>query len=342
MLLLAVKTIQVGLALASQTGQLPPTDQKAWEQVASSVVTVQRSGRPFNVAVCISSQGLFLSYSPGIKGALQARMNDGRAITLVPVSTDSRSRLALYQASPWLPDFAKPVQLSAGDPAPGTKLLAAMTTGVAKVMVSSSNGFGFFGKDPRPMPLYDVRFEGESPQVAGALLFTYRGELVSIACAVLGSSPQIKTGPGFTTDPQRNFGQQAQGGGSLNGGGQTNNMGPSQLTVAYTPSLSAMRRVVDGFLAPTHQVVYPAIGIYCIDDPLGGAQIRQLVSGGPAFLAGIGLGDVIVSMNGAPIKDQVAFAKVIFGLKIGEKLKLEIRRAGQLISKEVLVGKQSG
>lgn len=335
MWLSAAKAFQVGLALANQTGQLPPTDQRAWEQVQASVVTIQQNGRPFNMAVCISSQGLFMSFAPGVNGALQAKLHDGRAITLVPVTTDSHSRLALYQASPWLPEFAKPVQLAISEPTAGSKLVAAMTSGVAKVMVSSPNGFGVFGKDRRPMPLYDIRFEGESPQVAGALLFTYKGELVSIACAVLRNPAQSKTLQGITVEPQRAFGQQG-------GSGSQNNMGPSALTVAYSPALSAMRRVVEGFLAPTHRVIYPAIGVYCVDDPMGGAQIQRLVAGGPAFLAGIGLGDVIVTMNGATIKDQVAFAKVIFGLKVGEKLKIEIRRGGQILAKEVVVGKQAG
>ena len=46
-------------------------------------------------------------------------------------------------------------------------------------------------------------------------------------------------------------------------------------------------------------------------------------------------------MNGTAIKDQVGFAKVMFGLKVGEKLRLDIRRGPQIISKFVIVGKQT-
>ncbi len=332
MWLSAVSAFQVGIAFVSQTGQLRPTEQKVWEGIEPSVVRVTTNGRPTNMAVCIGSQGLFMAYTPGTQSAMQARLTDGRGITLVPVSVDGFSKLGLYQASPWLPEFAKPIKVSAAEPAEGTGLLAAMTTGIAKVMVSSSNVFGVFEKGRRALPLYDIRFEGDSQQVAGALLFNYNGELLSVACAVLKSNAVGKGLP--TSSFAQSQSHQAVPVGQ-------SNMGPIAQTVAYSPALGAIRRVVDGFLAPTHRVVYPTIGLFCVNDAQGGAQIQSLVSGGPAFLAGIALGDTIVSMNGTTIKDQVGFAKVMFALKVGERLRLEIRRGPQIISKEVIVGKQT-
>lgn len=60
-----------------------------------------------------------------------------------------------------------------------------------------------------------------------------------------------------------------------------------------------------------------------------GIQVGEVASGGPAWLAGIREGDVLVSLNGQPIDDARAFLFQIAQYEPGTQIELDVRRENQ-------------
>lgn len=64
-----------------------------------------------------------------------------------------------------------------------------------------------------------------------------------------------------------------------------------------------------------------------------GAYIVNVVSGGPAFDAGIEVGDIIFKVDGQPLTDKDGgLAKIISEKNVGDKLNFEVWRSGEILS----------
>jgi serine protease Do len=74
-----------------------------------------------------------------------------------------------------------------------------------------------------------------------------------------------------------------------------------------------------------------------LKDP-SGALVSQPEANGPAIQAGINSGDVIVAVNGTPIKDGRGLAQSVAGLMPGTTVKLDVIRSGQSRSVNVTLG----
>jgi serine protease Do len=70
----------------------------------------------------------------------------------------------------------------------------------------------------------------------------------------------------------------------------------------------------------------------------GGVLVDEAVADGPAAKAGIASGDVIASVDGAPIKDAAALSKTISGTAPGTSIKLGVIHDGQTRSIAVALG----
>ncbi len=96
------------------------------------------------------------------------------------------------------------------------------------------------------------------------------------------------------------------------------------------PSRMAMR--IAAQLASTGEVAYAGIGVSTKDapathaDPRPGAQVDQVQAGGPADIAGLRRGDVIISVDGEPIPNSKAFRALILAQPIGVKLAISHKR----------------
>jgi S1-C subfamily serine protease len=76
-------------------------------------------------------------------------------------------------------------------------------------------------------------------------------------------------------------------------------------------------------------------------DRVQGVQIINMWREEPAFRAGLKPGDVIVSFNGTPIKDEGQFMRLMVDSKVGSIAKVEVIREGQRRSFDVPVARMA-
>ncbi len=72
-----------------------------------------------------------------------------------------------------------------------------------------------------------------------------------------------------------------------------------------------------------------------------GALVNQVQPGMPAARAGISAGDVILKVDGQPVDDAAMLSRVIASRKPGDKVKVDLLRAGKASSLEVALGEMS-
>ena len=71
---------------------------------------------------------------------------------------------------------------------------------------------------------------------------------------------------------------------------------------------------------------------------VAGAVMAAVTTGQPADRAGIQMGDVVVGLNGSPIRTQAQFMEELARLRPGERATLDIIRYGQRLQKTVQLG----
>jgi serine protease Do len=75
-----------------------------------------------------------------------------------------------------------------------------------------------------------------------------------------------------------------------------------------------------------------------------GVLVNDVDSGSPAEDAGVRVGDVIVAVNGEPVRDFEEARRALFGVQVGDRLQLDVLRKGEahrfdLVMKELASGK---
>lgn len=75
-------------------------------------------------------------------------------------------------------------------------------------------------------------------------------------------------------------------------------------------------------------------------DKQEGVIVASVLRGGPAHLAGLKVGDIVLELDGSPVKDSVAFLNEIAPLKPGAALPLTILREGRRYKIEVQIGER--
>jgi serine protease Do len=104
---------------------------------------------------------------------------------------------------------------------------------------------------------------------------------------------------------------------------------PADVADSITKELMAGHKISRGYLGATIQPVTPDIA-----DSVGipgkkGALVAELVPGGPAEKAGVMPGDVVMSVNGHPVKDSTDLTRQVAASHTGDTLSLVVMRAGQ-------------
>lgn len=279
-------------------------------------------------------------------------------MSFLVVSRDAPSQLALIKAESgyekMTPVKAPPVGLASG-----RGLLAVLSTGPIRAELTSSQKIGVLSSSRRLVPLNEIRFEAPGGPLGNALVFTREGNFVGAIYATL-NAPANQNGFGSQS------GQAGQGGimpiaqgpsqdacprETQNGlptqkgivpseitQNQKYGLGPLSLVVAYTPSAEITAKAFSGFLSEDKTPKYAALGVMCKDAIGGGALVQSIDAGSAAAKAGMLANDVIESMGGFPVKNQIDFAKLLYKQEPGQKLAIRVRRVGVIHNFEATLG----
>ncbi len=107
---------------------------------------------------------------------------------------------------------------------------------------------------------------------------------------------------------------------------------PAELAASITKQLIATGHIVRGYLGVAIQTVTPDIAA---SEGLGdgrGALVGDVTAGGPAARAGVQLGDIILSVNGHPVKSSEELSQVTANVPPGGALVMEILRNGRRLT----------
>ncbi|MBI2166203.1 MAG: trypsin-like peptidase domain-containing protein [Chloroflexi bacterium] len=95
-----------------------------------------------------------------------------------------------------------------------------------------------------------------------------------------------------------------------------------------------------GYMGVRTASVTPALATSYGLSVSAGVIILGLVRGGPAEAAGLGVGDIVVAMDGQPISNTARFTAFLASHQAGTKVKVEYYRGGRKLSVDVTLGEQ--
>jgi putative serine protease PepD len=142
--------------------------------------------------------------------------------------------------------------------------------------------------------------------------------------------------PGNSGGPLLNSGGQVIG---VNSQIETAGSGGGNVGVGFAVSANLVRQVVPK-LAGGQAIARPYIGIQSTDAPGGGAEIVTVNPNTPGDQAGLIEGDVIKKVDGQSIQQADDVSQSIAGKKPGDKVKIEVQRAGRTETITVTLGKR--
>ena len=333
----------VSLALMTLVGRHDQDEQfwGAWKNIQPSVVRIYRAGERIGTGVMIDPSGYFIARQPIRQGEpLTGETSSGKFFPLTRVSEDSASGLVLLESptamvSGILAAQVVPHAIHKGDP-----VLIVLADSVESGQVTNPDRLGVMTAKNRLIPLAEYNLESATPALAGAPVFNYRGELVGLLNANLatGAYPRrvIRVAVRFVEREPR------QQPGTYLVSPQVRNYGPASLTVAYSLGPDWLRRVITGFLSPSHEVQHPWIGVFVRDSLSGGAYVDAVEPESPAFDAGMRRGDVIFKLGEYAIPNQMAYARVLLLQEVGRQVKIGFFRDGEPITTMLTVSRARG
>lgn len=113
---------------------------------------------------------------------------------------------------------------------------------------------------------------------------------------------------------------------------------PSDIADAITRQLISGGKVARGYLGVTIASVTPEIAESLGLSSRSGAYINEVTPGGPAAQGGLQVGDIVVRMNGQPVKDNLDLTRRVGMARAGDTIRLEVMRNGRLVPLSVRSG----
>ena len=110
---------------------------------------------------------------------------------------------------------------------------------------------------------------------------------------------------------------------------------PADVANAVTRQLISSGKVVRGYIGALVQPVTPEIAASLGLGEARGALVAQLTPGGPAELAGLKPGDLILTLNGRDVTSANDLTRQVALARAGEVLRIGVRRDGQLRTVDV-------
>ncbi len=258
----------------------------------------------------LSQDGTILTNHHVVDGAdtVTVTLSDDREYSARVVGSDPHTDVAL-------------VQIEGAKDLPTVRLGSSEALRVGDWVVAIGNPFGLDhtvtagivsgkGREIGAGP-YDQFIQTDAsinPGNSGGPLFNLRGEVVGINTAIVGQ------GIGFAV--------------------------PIDLVKEMLEDLRTDGKVARGWVGVGLQDLDPALARRLGADGQKGAVLSQVYADTPASKAGLRPGDLVVALDGAPVKDSGAVVRAIGSKRPGEKVSLEILRDGRNKQVQVELGRR--
>jgi serine protease Do len=245
---------------------------------------------------------------------VEVLMDDGRTLPAKIVGTDPKTDLALLKVEEGGP--FKYVELASEAPRIGDWVLAVGNpfglggTVTAGIVSASARDIG---AGP-----YDDFLQIDAPVNrgnSGGPTFNQKGQVVGVNTAIASPSGG-NVGIAFAI--------------------------PSETVRNVVTQLREKGTVERGYLGVHIQLVSKDIAASVGLERSEGAIVVQVEEGGPAAKAGIRTGDVVVSVNGNPVKDARDLSRMVASLGVGSTANLQVWRDGKRHEMAVTIARMSG
>lgn len=265
--------------------------------------------------VIVSPEGYLLTNHHVIANAseVDVRLADGREVPATLVGTDPETDIAVLK----IDLAALPVvalgdidTLRVGDPvlAIGNPFNVGLTVTAGIVSALGRNRLG--------LSTFENFIQTDAainPGNSGGALVDARGALVGINTAIYSRS-----------------------GGSLGIGFAV----PVDLAREVMEALVAQGRVIRGWIGVEPQELTPELASTLGMSERTGVLITAVLQDGPAAVAGVRPGDVVVRIDGRPVDTPAALLRVVAALQPMKKARLELRRNDRALALDLTVGER--
>jgi S1-C subfamily serine protease len=113
---------------------------------------------------------------------------------------------------------------------------------------------------------------------------------------------------------------------------------PAKMVRLVMPQLKRDGRVKRSWLGIFVEEVSPRLRKELKIPKHQGALVRDLVRGGPAQLAGLRRGDIILTIDGRDVMDASQLSWLAANIGVGKKVPAELRRGDQQLTLEITMG----
>jgi Do/DeqQ family serine protease len=274
----------------------------------------RRSG--LGSGVIVSADGYILTNYHVIDGAdeIEVALNDGRKFKAKVIGTDPESDLAV-------------LKIGADAKLPAISFAAAGTLRVGDVVLAIGNPFGVgqtvtsgivsaLDRSHLGINTFENFIQTDAainPGNSGGALVDAGGNLVGINTAIY-----------------------SQSGGSMGIGFAI----PVSLARSVMEQIVRTGTVTRGWVGVEIQEVTPELAEAFRLPSTSGALIAGIMRGSPADKAGVKPGDLLVAIDGKPVKDAQAMLGLIANLAPGQRAQFALRREGKAVELPITIGKR--
>lgn len=297
--------------------QFPDSNESPQENEPQGEEGLQTAG--VGSGVIVSRDGYVLTNNHVVQDAdeIDVELSDGRHFTGKVIGTDDRSDVAVVKidAKDLVPArLGDSSSMDVGDWVIAVGSPFELDQTVTAGIISATNRSGIAILDYEDFLQTDAAI---NPGNSGGPLVNLRGEVIGINTAI-NSRSGSNAGVGFAI--------------------------PSNMASRIMESIIKNGRVVRGFIGASLEelTLDRAREAKLPDQYRSGAIIENLLDGGPAAKAGLQPGDIVVRMDGKPLRDRATLRTQVALTPVGQSIKLTIFRKGKELELAVRVEEQTG
>jgi len=113
---------------------------------------------------------------------------------------------------------------------------------------------------------------------------------------------------------------------------------PADVASSVTQQLIAKGKITRGFIGATIESLNPDLADSWGLSGRKGAQVTDVTAGGPAQKAGLAPGDVVVAVNGVPVKSNIEMTREVAKAQAGDTIHLDVFRQGKERTVDIVSG----